>query len=246
MIWRTRDRGTAIWMLSAMATMMLLVTNVFHDPFMMWVSRRFVPVVVPLLTIGMVACAKEIHRRVQFWRPPLAIALSVGVLAGAAVLSLPKTLGMAAARDWPGLCAWYGKLARAVPANTIILCDQPGFAAPLRFLYGIDAHEVYGGIDCAAFIRENTAGMRSLGKAIWILSMREQTATPGIGLRRVTSKPLSSQILAHARHTIPTGCRKRGGPFALYAVEFESGDRALRVDAPQPEVPADVEKTQSE
>jgi hypothetical protein len=246
MIWRTRDRGTAIWLLATTATTMLLVTNVFHDHFMMWVSRRFIPVVVPLLTIGMAACAQEIHRHVQRWRRPPALFLSIGLLAGAAALSLPKTLRTASVRDWPGLCAWTEKLAQAVPSNTIVFCDEWGFAAPLRFLHGIEAHEVCGGIDCATFIRDNTDSIRSLGKAIWVLSKREQTAVPGIRFRRIVSQPLDSQILSRTRLTIPTGLWKQGGPFALYAVEFADPGPTRRVEADQSHVPADAEKAQTE
>jgi hypothetical protein len=49
---------------------------------------------------------------------------------------------MAREREWPGLIAWYEQAERAIPAGAYVYSDQPGFAAPLRYLSGRRAYEL--------------------------------------------------------------------------------------------------------
>ncbi len=221
LIWRVPDQGAAAWLVVATATMALLLINVFHDHFMMWVSRRFVPVVIPLLVIGMAAAAKEIHKQVHRYRRSLAVPLSVGVLALVTVMSLPKTVAMASIRDWPGLHAWLSELTSLIPADAVVFCDQPGFAAPLRFVYGVEAHEVYGGLTGSQVVYDHRANLGASSKRMHILSMRDQPAFPEIELRAQGRMTLMSHILVQPSRTIPMRTQRRAGRFVLYEVHFD-------------------------
>ena len=230
LIARTRDRGTAAWLLASIAVMALLATNVFHDHFMMWVSRRFIPVVIPLLVIGMAAAAREIHRFASQRHRSAATLLSLLVLSIPLLLGAPSTMAMASTRDWPGLGIWLHDLARQIPPQAIVFCDQPGFAAPLRFLHGIEAHEIHGGIRGEEFALRHHAALTSQPAPVFILTMHGFSTESNALLRPVWQTTLSSHIQEQPRRSIPRGTKNRGGTFWLCTVQPQE-----KMDKPHPE-----------
>jgi hypothetical protein len=222
--WRLRQRGVAIWLLASVFTLMILITNVFNDHFMMWVSRRFIPVVIPLIVIGIVATAKELHGRFLSISRPLSIGLSSGLLITVILTTVPDTCRMAASSDWPGLCRWYDHLAKTIPARAIVYCDQPGFAAPLRFMYGISSFEYYGDKSIAEFVQQRRQDLCDRNANIYILTTRQQPRLAGIEMRKMEHFTLQSHIQLQPRYSIPDGVKKRGGEFSLYHVTFPEAE----------------------
>ena len=231
LIVRTRDRGIAAWLLASIAVMALLATNVFHDHFMMWVTRRFIPVVVPLLVIGMAAAAREIHRFVSQGHRSVATVLSLLALSIPLLLGAPNTRAMASTRDWPGLGNWLYELARQIPAQSVVFCDQPGFAAPLRFLHGIKAHEIHGGVCGEEFALRHRSFLASQNAPVFILTMHGFSTESNAVLRPVWQTTLSSHIQEQPRRSIPLGTKKRGGTFWLCSVRPQE-----KMDNPHPEI----------
>jgi hypothetical protein len=113
-------------------------------------------------------------------------------------------------------------LARMIPSGAIVFCDQSGFAAPLRFLYSIDAYEVYRGRSCSEFIWSNRQELSRLQKKVYILTMREQVATSDMTLRKMGQATLASHIQIQPKYSVPDQLKGRGGHFVLYAVELLS------------------------
>jgi hypothetical protein len=233
LIWRVSDRGAAIWLVAALATTAIYMVDVFHDHFMMWVSRRFIPVVIPLLTVGIAAALQETYRQTKrkcrLLAAPLATLLILMVVAG----TTPKTVAMGTARDWPGLASWFQDLTRRMPEDTVVFSDQPGFAAPLRFMYGIRAFEVGGGKSCAQFLSRHAQVLRPLRGPIGILTMREQSLhREGVILREMFHTKLESSILEQPRQDVPSRARPRGGSFVFYTVEFTEERKGDSADGP--------------
>ena len=218
LVWRMPDHASTAWLLASCSVLVLLLTNVFHDHFMMWVSRRFIPVGIPLLVIGVTAATREavalVRRRGR--RPTLALAPLL--LALVVLPLLPKTAAMASHRDWPGLEAWFRQLARQLPPDAIVFCDQPGFAAPLRFLHGVRAHEIHGGLSAGAFALRHRQALLELDGQPLLLSMRNLPPDALAVCRPLGSFPLVSHIQQQPRHAVPAGVKPRGGTFSLLAL----------------------------
>jgi hypothetical protein len=217
-IWRIHEKGIAIWLIASVFTMTILVTNVFHDHFMMWVSRRFIPVVIPLVVIGITITAREIVRRFLPARQTLGLFLSAGVLMAVAFTALPNSLVMASSRDWPGLCSWYEHLLKMIPKDAIVYCDQPGFAAPLRFMYGLSAYEFYGNGTLTEFTQKCPQDFSGTKTNVYILTTRQQPIITGVGLQEIGQLTLRSHIQLQPRYTIPRGVKVRGGQFSVYRI----------------------------
>ena len=95
LIRRARGLNVWLWLLPSLIVMVIFVTRVFHDHFMMWVSRRFVPVVVPCLVVGLVAACAQLAAAVRHRRPRFAwMGVAMGLLAltlnGAASASMVR------------------------------------------------------------------------------------------------------------------------------------------------------------
>ena len=102
-------------------------------------------------------------------------------------------------------------------ADALLFSDQSGFAAPLRFIYGFEAYEIYGKQSCAAFALKHHDFLAATGRPALFLSA-------GPAVTEATSQlalPLTSSTLDRRPHTIPGSLRKRGGAFVLYRVDYQ-------------------------
>ena len=213
--WRISGRAAAAWLLASAAVLAILLANVFHDHFMMWVSRRFVPVAVPLLAIGLAAAAREAFSLLSRRSRPAAIALAASLAAAAILPVLPKTSAMASMRDWPGLVAWFRQLAQGIPPGAVVFCDQPGFAAPLRFLHGVRAHEIHGGLSACDFALRHRQDLLRIDGTPLLLTMRSQPLAHSAACIPLATFSLSSHTQRQPRRTVPDGVKPRGGIFFL-------------------------------
>jgi hypothetical protein len=207
------------WLSASLAVLVVFTLNVFHDHFLMWVSRRFVPVVVPLASIGVAAAAAFIAKLRQ-GRSPIFAWAGAALVAAVIWLNAGATAAMASGREWPGLIAWYERFEKEVPRDALLYCDQPGFAAPLRFISGHRAYELPG--RSAERIGLLNALMRrkaAEGQEVLYLSQQPFEDPTASGLVPLGSYPLRSSILANARRGVPTGTKVRGADFVLYRVQ---------------------------
>jgi hypothetical protein len=214
-----RQLWETAWLAASLAVLVVFTLSVFHDHFLMWVSRRFVPVVMPLASIGIAAAAAFIASGRQGRSPVLAWA-GVALVATVVWLNAGATRAMASGREWPGLIAWYEGFERAVPADAELYCDQPGFAAPLRFISGHRAYELPG--RTARRIELLIALMRrkaSEGREVLFLSQQPFADPPASGLVPLGAYPLRSTMLTNGRRGVPVGSRPRGADFVLYRVQ---------------------------
>ncbi len=212
---RVRGLASWVWLLPCLSVTMFFVMRVYHDHFMMWVSRRFVPVAIPFLAVALAACcfqvAEWLGRRWTrgVWSGALLLAL---VLA----LNLPASWAMAKHRDWPGLIDWYDGVVAQLPAGARVYTDQPGFAAPLRYLYGYSAFQVWarhreGGEDLFGVMRQH-----AVSRPVYFLTMREDIPHPD--LAEAAHLPLDSVMQDHPRREVPRTVKERSGDFVLYRV----------------------------
>jgi hypothetical protein len=193
------------------------MTQISHEPFMMFVSRRMVPVILPLMCLGTVVLCDRcewVFRK----RPCLGVLVGVVIL----MLSLAGTLGgtvfLARPREWPGLSDWLDQVAAEIPPGAVVYSDAPGFAAPLRFLYGIPAYEVHalapGGRMDPMIMMRHAAEQQTV---FWLTFAAVPEGYAAYVLPRA-ELPLRSEILGTTRHTVPCYIRPRGGQFRLYRI----------------------------
>ncbi len=217
---RTRTVWRTAWLAASVGVLVLLMTQISHEPFMMFVARRMVPVILPLLCVGVAALgdrceeAAKIHPRRGVWAGLLVLALPLaGTIGGTAYL--------AAHREWPGLADWLDDLAAGIPRGAAVYSDAPGFAAPLRFLYGIPASET--GPLAPGQPGDPMNWMRTPGEpadVYWLTQspVPEEYAALAVPVARF---PLESVILGSTRHTVPRYVRARSGTFTLYRISPE-------------------------
>jgi hypothetical protein len=218
-----RLRGTAAacaWV-AAVATLGVLTWSPFNELFLMWVIRRYVPLALPFLCLGAVAATVALARRLERRLPAhTALIAAALVLAAAAAVRVGPAVRIARAQEWPGLGAWFEQeLLPRIPGDAVVYSDQPGFAAPLRFLWRVPAFEMRtgrrngAGPEHHALLRRRAAG----GENVWLLS---QCPPPDdAGWTSVAAVPLESRILQTPRRGLPDGFRPRGGAFVLYRMD---------------------------
>ena len=216
---RERNAPRAIWLYSSTAVFAIVTTivntSVSNEHFLMWVTRRFIPVAIPLLILAFARLLDLIAGT----NTPRRAAACILLLAAVAA-SYPAIRAMALLRDWPGLAAWYEQLAPAIPTGARVFCDQRGFAAPLRFLHGTQAYELHlsekdpARRDRLAAVM-TTAAKR--GEHIYLLTLATEPL-PGCTLTPRGNFNLDSQKLDSAARNIPLTTRAAGGSFTLYEV----------------------------
>jgi 4-amino-4-deoxy-L-arabinose transferase-like glycosyltransferase len=115
----------------------LYVYNTYNNPHHIYVMRRYVPAVFPMLTLG----AAYALDRLADWRPPIGLvgaiglgAVTIGLLINAGRVSNPQI-------DYTGVIDQYRAFAQQIPANAIVLFDDRGvtgvtalFGTPLAYL----------------------------------------------------------------------------------------------------------------
>jgi len=210
------------WLAASAAVLVILTMNIFHDHFLMWVSRRFVPVVVPLVSIGIAAAAALVARARQD-RPPALAFVGVALVAAVIWLSADATRAMAREQEWPGLIGWCGSFAGVVPADAELYSDQSGFAAAMRFIHGRRAYEL------AAPNPERNSRLLTMmrrraatGATVLFLTQRKIDDPRAAGLVPVGAYPFASSRLRESRRGVPTSRHPRGADFVLYRVQPSS------------------------
>ena len=128
---------------------------------------------------------------------------------------------MARGREWPGLIAWFERFEKAVPADAVLYCDQPGLrraaAVHLR-ASGVRT----AGANRPERIEQLIALMRRKaadGREVLYLSQQTFENPAASGLVPLGSYPLRSTMLNTARRGVPTGTKPRGADFVLYRVQ---------------------------
>jgi hypothetical protein len=214
-----REKWVTAWLAASAAVVVILTMNVFHDHFLMWVSRRFVPVVLPLASVGIAASAAFAAGASRSRRPVHALP-GVALVAAMLLLNADAARAMAREREWPGLIRWYETLDQALPKDAELYCDQPGFAAAARFIYGRSAYELSAPTPprrerLRVLMRRRAAA----GVTVLYLSPRRIDDPRAEGLAPLSSHPLASSILETPKRGIPLGTRGRGADFHLYRVQ---------------------------
>ncbi|HMP72237.1 MAG TPA: hypothetical protein PKE55_03145 [Kiritimatiellia bacterium] len=228
LIWTSRTPVARAFTWAGIAVTLLLTWQPYNDLFMMWVSRRYIPLVNPFLLLALVVlCAQTaplLHRRF-----PLPIPLTAPLLLLVGALMLPSTHFLAKHRDWPGLTQWFQELNHHLPPSAILYTDQAGFAAPLRFLWGHQTYELH-------FVNPQRRAElhHALDRAIlrhpeiYVLTQFPPTDPDAHTARwtPILHHPLSTHILEQTPASIPTTLRGRGGNFHLYRLT-ESGQSSV-------------------
>lgn len=209
----TQPHWRRAWGCAAMGATVVLVFNVFNDHFLMWVARRFVPVVVPAVCIASVAAARR-------WpRLGLAGILAVLVWQASAMAAVSRT------RDWPGLTAWCRRAAEVMPPRALVFCDQSGFAAPLRAFFDRRTFELY---DRSPDRRQKLAHVMGdrirMGDEVYFLTMSGKIPDAGLKFEETSKLPLETYTLNVSKRGVPRGRKARGGEFVLYRVWEQSTD----------------------
>lgn len=200
------------------AALLVAITVHIHDPHtLMWASRRFVPVVVPLLSVGIAAAAAALAGG---GRPrPARGAAAAALLAAVLWQGSGATLAMARGREWPGLIAWYERLERVLPEGADLYSDQPGFAAPFRFISGRRAYELHSRDPerierLVGLMRRRAAG----GRVVAYLTEQPFADPAAQGLVPLAEVPLRSSILVQSRRGVTGQTKPRSADFVLYRV----------------------------
>jgi len=216
-VWTCRDLPRRALLYAATVSLVIITTHVFNDHFLMWVARRFVPVILPLLVLLVVGALAALARRGWWPRSTVAGAALVTLLAA---FPASDAAYLARHRDWPGLLDWVTRVEQGIPPGSTVFCDQPGFAAPLRYLHGHRSYELQRREPDA---RSKLAGiMRARlerGEPVVFLSMRGPISDAALTFTPLAELPLESTIVQDTLRGIPSSLKLRGGDFVLYRVE---------------------------
>lgn len=225
LIFRSRTVWRAAAVSAGLTVLVLLMTMIYHEPFMMFVSRRLIPVIIPLLCLGVAAACDSLESRFAS-RKRIGLALAGILLAATLAVPLKGAAFMAGNREWPGLISWYNQLAAAIPPRARVYSDQPGFAAPLRFLYGLRAYEIRAlPPDPQSALMIMMLNQSGEGPVLWLTQNAIPEAQRG-QVVQVLDLPLRSSILGSTAHDVPHFVRQRGGRFRLYGVLPVAGPAA--------------------
>ncbi len=132
-----------LWLLSSVPAMCILLFSLHHERDMMWLCRRFVPVVVPLLVVSSVAALHHVFHLPLFRLPARRFFLAVSLLAVLFGLRRPVEQ-VWSIREFFGTKPGFAALAGHVPPQSLVFADITGFGAVLRTVFGCDALELYG------------------------------------------------------------------------------------------------------
>jgi len=220
-IWRVRSFTPRAMLYAAIVSLVVITTHVFNDHFLMWVSRRFVPVIIPLLVVMAVASLVAIDQRWPIFRPWRLVVVIAVLLVGVG----PGSYSVMKHRDWPGLITWYDQIVPAIPDNALVFCDQPGFAAPLRYLYKHQAYELQRrDADARNKLAEVMRVRMEQGDLVYLLSMRGPIENSALEMVPAGHFPLESTILQDQTRWIPRTTKSRGGEFVLYTISRKGFD----------------------
>ena len=213
--WTARNPARFALALSGAGVWLVLSWNPFNDLFMMWVTRRFVPVVVPWVVLGAVTGLVVLEGRLQKvrWKParwlPMAFAL--------VLLALPfrNAWFQSRIRDWSGTTAWFAETAQLIPDDAVLLTDQPGFGSPFRFIWGKSAFELRRQTpeNLGRFLKRHQR--RPLADEVYVLSTSELLKTAP-GWEKVKDVPLATTMQSTHQYKFPRSTQTRGGEFVLY------------------------------
>lgn len=203
----SEDAWRRAWLYAGLAVIGVLVWNLFNDHFLMWAARRFIPVAVPLLCAAMVFAARRMGR------------VGAAVLAAAVAWHISATASVARTRDWPGLTSWMRSVAEHVPADARLYCDQPGFAAPLRFLFDRRAFEVHTRApNRRSLLADVIFERRTHGHDQYWLTMSGPLGDSRLIEQEVGRFPLETWELQSSKRGVPRERKPRGGEFVLYRI----------------------------
>ncbi|MEX2606382.1 MAG: hypothetical protein WD708_03475, partial [Kiritimatiellia bacterium] len=220
--WKSKGPAMMAWGLSGLAVMVVLTWEPLNDLFMMWVARRFIPVVTPWLISAAVLGIREVwewmdRRKFRDRIKGIAVSLPVLLLVG---LQFPATRFMARNREWPGTLSWFESVAERIPEEAVLYTDQPGFGAPFRFIWDKKAFELR---------RQHPELLRRLldevrenpGEHPVLLLTTSSIVEAEEGWKLLEDIPLKSSMQSHHRHKVPLSTRSRGGAFKLYQLELD-------------------------
>lgn len=213
---RWRERGRWAWMIPGAAVMVVFVTALFNNHFMLWSTRRFIPVVFPLMAVGGAAVAAALAGPAGAapWRR-YAAALAIGATV---LLNLRPIATVARHRDWPGLLDWLESVDRALPPGAVVYADE-GVASALRFLHGREAYSP-GRIRPGrreAWSRLLAEQLKD-GRAVYTLSEEPLCGGAGVAEELQQELPLQSGILEQRRRSFPLTVKQRSGRYELRRV----------------------------
>ncbi len=212
LFWRERTVFRTAWLAGCLAVATVLTYRIYNDHFLMWSARRFIPVLVPLLSIGLALACRRATQRIPI-RPAAAAILLAGALIAPRVGAIRA---MAANRDWPGLDHWLARTASFVPADAVLVSDQPGFAAAFRYLERRSAFELNRRTPdhWPRFIRFVSAD--GFERPVFFLTRRDPDEVRAAGFSPVADATMKTHRQDQTHRAVPGGVTPRGGPFALY------------------------------
>jgi hypothetical protein len=213
--WKANTPARIAFALTGAGIWLVLAWNPLNDLFMMWVSRRFVPVVIPWIVVGTVVGLATVQSWIKEQGGQRSSWIPLGVVALMILLPLPQTWFQIKTRDWPGAIQWFERTASVIPDDAVVVTDQPGFGSPLRFIWGKKAFELRR--QKPELVRQFLDLHEQEGFAENLFFMTSSDLIASVpGWVAVEKLPMRSSIQSHHRYKIPTSTKSRGGDFVLY------------------------------
>jgi hypothetical protein len=132
--------GAWAWGFTVLGVTVVYLTALHHERAMMWMSRRFIPMIAPGLAVAPVLLLAWITARLRH-RGARGAVLAGGL--GLLVWSVAAPLAtVAPMRDYAGTRAGFDRLALVFQPGDRVFADVTGVGASLRLIYGIEAWEL--------------------------------------------------------------------------------------------------------
>lgn len=206
-----------IAVLVMMAVWLVLTGALHHEREMMWMCRRFVPVVAPALVLGMIAVLHGLSVRIPLRAPARRFWIMVAVVLLVTGIHTPLKR-VAGIREFYGTREGFVRLDAQLPEQAIVFADIPGVGAVLRTVYGRDAFELSGPTMARRAVLMRWLPALKAGRPVyWVTPIPIETADEGTYILR-GKNAFSSRIYDQPDRAVPDRWVDVSSEFFIYQV----------------------------
>ena len=221
MLWRGLPRAGAAFYLCSLTVALVFFHDKMIEPFYMFTSRRFVPVVVPALAVWMAFALSRAGRGGRRRR-------AASVVLGLVVVLLPLRKGLPLMKhvDFAGMTEFCGRVDAGLGPERggVVVCDDDWLAAPLRFIHGRNAVAIQeSGVAKHETAEQIIARWVSKGRRVRYLTTRDMPIARDLHFVPMLELRFSSSCLEQTLREYPSRLIPREATVRIYGIELPGG-----------------------
>jgi len=206
-----------IWLFVSMFVTICLVTSLHHERAMMWMTRRFIPVIIPFLVISATVLCWYVWTAVKMPRS-VRITCSLafaGLLLSGMTKPLQKVWSM---REFYGTKVGFEALADVLNRDAIVFSDVTGVGASLRMIYGFEAYELNEpSLDRRYQLMDHILNMPTNRPVLYVTPVPVEPVHES-RMRLYDKIDFSAMVYDQSRIEIPSQFQQLKSPFYIYEI----------------------------